>query len=73
MISNSIAAGAVEQATRHLATIEARSKSSCSQWIPEWIAETRRNHLGYSREKIKKYVKYGATFYIKMLTQSSGA
>ena len=55
MISNSIAAGAVEQATRRLATTDGALQKFLLWCIPKWISETRKHHLEYSREKILKY------------------
>ncbi|KAH6673039.1 pisatin demethylase [Halenospora varia] len=54
MISNSIAAGAVEQATRRLANTDSRFQKFLLWCIPKWISQTRKDHLDYSREKIMK-------------------
>jgi len=50
-----IAVGAVEQATRRLATFGSLFQNFLLWCIPKRIAVTRRNHLEYSRTKIMKY------------------
>ena len=52
LISQSIAAGAFEQATRRLATTGTWLQKLLLNFIPGYIAKTRRQHLEYSREKI---------------------
>lgn len=54
LISNSIKAGALEQATRRIATTGSPLQRWLQWCIPGNIAETRLQHLNYSREKILK-------------------
>ncbi|OAL05172.1 cytochrome P450 [Phaeosphaeriaceae sp. SRC1lsM3a] len=54
LISNSIKAGAIEQATRRIATTGSLLQRFLQWCIPGNIAETRLQHLNYSREKILK-------------------
>ena len=54
LISESIRAGALEQATRRLATTGSRMQKLLERCIPGDIRKTRREHLAYSREKILK-------------------
>ncbi|KAH7083820.1 pisatin demethylase [Paraphoma chrysanthemicola] len=54
LISESIKAGAIEQATRRIATTGSPVQRFLQWCIPGNIAETRLNHLNYSREKILK-------------------
>ena len=55
MISDSIKAGAIEQATRRMAPLDRAYQKFLLWCIPESIRGTRRSHLDYSREKILKY------------------
>ena len=54
LISNSIAAGAVEQATRRLATTDSTFQKLLLKAVPNSIRKTRREHLEFSKEKILK-------------------
>ena len=54
LISQSIAAGAIEQATRRLATTDSWFQRLLLKCIPEHVRKTRREHLEYSKEKILK-------------------
>ncbi|CAO2655259.1 Nn.00g103230.m01.CDS01 [Neocucurbitaria sp. VM-36] len=54
LISESIKAGALEQATRRMATTGTPLQQFFQWCIPGNIAETRMKHLNYSREKILK-------------------
>lgn len=54
LISDSIKAGAIEQATRRIATTGSPLQRFLLWCIPERIRGTRRSHLDYSREKILK-------------------
>ena len=54
LISNSIAAGAVEQATRRLATTDSTFQKLLLKAVPDSIRKTRREHLEFSKEKILK-------------------
>jgi cytochrome P450 len=54
LISESIAAGAIEQATRRLATTDSWLQKMLLKCIPTYVRKTRRQHLEYSREKILK-------------------
>jgi hypothetical protein len=54
LISDSIKAGAIEQATRRLASTDTALQKFLLKCIPDSIRGTRRNHLDYSREKILK-------------------
>lgn len=54
LISDSIKAGAIEQATRRLAKTDTTLQKLLLKCIPESIRGTRRNHLDYSKEKILK-------------------
>lgn len=54
LISESIAAGAFEQATRRLATADSWMQKQLLRLIPDYIRVKRREHLAYSKEKILK-------------------
>lgn len=54
LISQSIAAGAFEQATRRLAATDSWMQKMLLMCIPDKVRRTRRQHLDYSREKILK-------------------
>jgi cytochrome P450 len=54
LISESIKAGAIEQATRRMAVTDSLFQKMLLWCIPERIRGTRRNHLDYSKEKILK-------------------
>ncbi|KAF2099274.1 pisatin demethylase [Rhizodiscina lignyota] len=54
LISDSIKAGAIEQATRRMAETDSAMQKFLLKCIPESIRGTRRNHLDYSKEKILK-------------------
>ncbi|KAF2468932.1 pisatin demethylase [Lindgomyces ingoldianus] len=54
LISDSIKAGAIEQATRRMAATGSPLQRFFLWCIPKSIRGTRRNHLDYSREKILK-------------------
>jgi len=54
LISESIKAGAIEQATRRMATTGSPFQQFLQWCIPGNIAQTRLKHLNYSREKILK-------------------
>jgi len=54
LISDSIKAGAFEQATRRIADTDSALQKFLLWCIPNSIRGTRRNHLEYSREKILK-------------------
>ncbi|ORY15280.1 cytochrome P450 [Clohesyomyces aquaticus] len=54
LISDSIKAGAFEQATRRMATTGSPLQRLLISCIPARIGETRKKHLEYSREKILK-------------------
>jgi cytochrome P450 len=54
LISDSIKAGALEQATRRMATTGSSLQEFLQWCIPGDIAQTRLRHLNYSREKILK-------------------
>jgi cytochrome P450 len=54
LISESIKAGAIEQATRRMATTDTLLQKALIKLIPKRIGETRRMHLNYSKEKILK-------------------
>lgn len=54
LISESIKAGAFEQATRRLAETDTFFQRFLLRFIPSRIANTRKQHLNYSREKILK-------------------
>ncbi|KAF2735799.1 cytochrome P450 [Polyplosphaeria fusca] len=54
LISDSIKAGAIEQATRRMATTGSPLQRFLIWCIPQRIRGTRGNHLDYSREKILK-------------------
>ncbi len=54
LISQSIAAGAIEQATRRLAATDSWMQKMLLKCIPDKLRRTRTQHLDYSREKILK-------------------
>jgi cytochrome P450 len=54
LISESIKAGAIEQATRRMATTDTFLQKALISCIPARIGSTRKQHLDYSREKILK-------------------
>jgi cytochrome P450 len=54
LISDSIKAGAIEQATRRMAKTDTLLQKLLIQCIPNSIGGTRKSHLDYSREKIMK-------------------
>ncbi|KAF2419707.1 pisatin demethylase [Tothia fuscella] len=54
LISESIKAGAIEQATRRMATTDTFLQKFLISCIPARIGSTRKMHLDYSREKILK-------------------
>lgn len=51
-ISQSIAAGAIEQATRRLAAADSWMQKLLLKCIPDRVRRTRREHLEYSKRKI---------------------
>ncbi|KIW07450.1 uncharacterized protein PV09_02289, partial [Verruconis gallopava] len=57
LISDSITAGAWEQATRRLATTDSTLQKLLLKLIPRHISDKRKHHLIYSKEKIMKRVK----------------
>jgi hypothetical protein len=54
LISESIKAGAIEQATRRIATTDTFLQKMLINLIPARIGSTRKMHLEYSKEKILK-------------------
>jgi hypothetical protein len=54
LISNSIKAGAFEQATRRIAESDGTIQKLLLNLIPDTIRITRREHLEYSKQKILK-------------------
>jgi cytochrome P450 len=54
LISDSIKAGAIEQATRRMANTDTFLQRLLIKCIPNSIGGTRKSHLDYSREKIMK-------------------
>lgn len=54
LISDSIKAGAIEQATRRMAKMDSLLQRLLIKCIPKSIGGTRKMHLDYSREKIMK-------------------
>ncbi|KAF2489790.1 pisatin demethylase [Lophium mytilinum] len=57
LISESIKAGAIEQATRRVATAGSPLQTFLQSCIPGRISETRQKHLDTSREKILKRIE----------------
>lgn len=54
LISQSIAAGAMEQATRRVASTGSWLQNALLRLVPASVRKTRRQHLEYSKEKILK-------------------
>lgn len=78
LISQSIAAGAFEQATRRLAASGSWLQRMLLKCIPRYIAKTRRQHLEYSRQKILKRMQQTQSdhkdfLYYLMKQQESGS
>jgi hypothetical protein len=54
LISQSIAAGAIEQATRRMASTGTWLQRMLLKCVPDRVRRTRRQHLEYSKHKIQK-------------------
>lgn len=72
LISDSIKAGAFEQATRRIAPVGSSLQKFLLWCIPNSVKGTRKNHLDYSRQKILKYVLTSVWTYTVAYESSTG-
>jgi cytochrome P450 len=54
VIFDAVKAGAIEQATRRFATAGSTTQTFLMNFIPNELKKQRKDHLGYSREKVMK-------------------
>lgn len=57
LIFDAVKAGAIQQATRRLATAGSTTQAWLMKFIPSELSKRRADHLSYSREKVMRFVE----------------
>lgn len=71
LIFDAVKAGAMQQATRRVATAGSTTQTWLMKFIPSELTKRRADHLSYSREKVMRFVSSVSAFYLADAVQTS--